>query len=336
MITANSSLRSFPLTALGLGLCACFNVWAQQAPTGEQVVNALEKQNGVTTGERRNHIVGVCVSGNFVGNKDAQGYSKSPLFAGESIPMVGRMSLAGGNPKAPDTAKSPRGMALEFRLPENKIHHFTMLNVPVFGAATPATFYEAVIAATPDATTGKPDAEKIKAFRASHPDVAPLGEYMAAHNPPVSYATSDYFGIHTFKFINQKNQTTLVKWQFVPQAGVTLLTDAEMTSKPARFLDEDLIARTAAGPVKWDMVLTIGQTGDEEVNPTVYWPKDRKTMKAGVLTITKAYAQKGADCEKINFDPLVMTEGVAPTADPVLNFRSTAYASSFARRLTNQ
>jgi catalase len=83
------------------------------------------------------------------------------------------------------------------------------------------------------------------------------------------------------------------------------------------------------------MLLTIGQAGDEELNPTVYWPKDRQTLKAGVLTITKAYAQKGADCEKINFDPLVMSDGVSPTADPVLNFRSTAYASSFARRLTN-
>ena len=96
------------------------------------------------------------------------------------------------------------------------------------------------------------------------------------------------------------------------------------------------MARTATGPVKWDMMLTIGLAGDEELNPTVYWPKDRKIMKAGVLTITKAYAQKGADCEKINFDPLVMSDGVAPTADPVLNFRSAAYASSFARRLTNQ
>jgi len=57
-------------------------------------------------------------------------------------------------------------------------------------------------------------------------------------------------------------------------------------------------------------------------------------MQAGVLTLTSATPQKGADCEKINFDPLVMGDGVAPTADPVLLFRSPAYAASFAKRLT--
>ena len=336
-MSAKKSTTCLPtIGAFVAGLSCCMSAWAQTPPTGEQVVNALEKQNGVTAGERRNHIVGVCVSGSFVGNKEVQAYSKSALFSGASIPVLGRLSLAGGNPKAPDTAKSPRGMALEFKLPGGQLHHFTMLNVPVFGAATPSTFYEAVQAGTPDPATGKPDADKLKAFRAGHPDVAPLGDYMASHHPPASYATSDYFSIHTFKFVNQNNQTTLVKWQFVPLAGVQLLTDAELTSKPARFLDEDITKRAEAGPLKWEMVLTIGQAGDEEINPTVYWPKDRKAVKAGILTITKAYAQKGADCEKINFDPLVMSDGVAPTADPVLNFRSSAYAASYARRLTNQ
>jgi catalase len=42
--------------------------------------------------------------------------------------------------------------------------------------------------------------------------------------------------------------------------------------------------------------------------------------------------QKGADCEKINFDPLVMADGIAPSTDPILLFRSPAYAVSFAKR----
>jgi catalase len=40
-------------------------------------------------------------------------------------------------------------------------------------------------------------------------------------------------------------------------------------------------------------------------------------------------------CEPINFDPLVMADGIAPTDDPVLRFRSPAYAVSFAKRLGN-
>jgi catalase len=54
------------------------------------------------------------------------------------------------------------------------------------------------------------------------------------------------------------------------------------------------------------------------------------------LTITQAMIQSGAECEKINFDPLVMADGIAPTNDPVLLFRSPAYQISFAKRLSGK
>ena len=58
--------------------------------------------------------------------------------------------------------------------------------------------------------------------------------------------------------------------------------------------------------------------------------------KAGTLTITSAMPQAGAACEKINFDPLVMGDGIEPTSDPILLFRSPAYAVSFAKRMGGQ
>jgi catalase len=320
-------------TVLAAVFCT-FSVAAQQAPTADQVVAALEKLSGVHPGERRNHIIGLCVNGSFVGAKEAQAFTRSALFSGEVIPVIGRFSLAGGNPKAPDATKNPRGLALQFMLPGNSIQHFTMLNVPVFGAATPQTFYNALLSNMADPATGKPDPEKQKQFRETHPDTKPLGEFMAKNNPPVSYANSDFFSVQTFKFINPNNQTTLVRWSFVPEDGVKRLTDAEMGTMPARFLDDDLIAKTKKGPVRWKMMLTIGEASDVQNNPTVYWPAERKTIQAGVLTLTSATLQKGADCEKINFDPLVMVDGIAPTDDPVLQFRSPAYAASFVKRLT--
>ena len=323
----------FLATAFATVFCT-FGVAAQQAPTADQVISALEKINGVHPGERRNHIVGVCVGGSFVGSKEAQAYTRSALFSGAAIPVVGRFSLPGGNPKTPDTAKSPRGLALQFNLPGNSLQHFTMLNVPVFGAATPQTFYDALLSNMVDPATGKPDPEKQKQFRETHPDAKPLGEFMTKNNPPVSYANSDFFGIHTFKFINPNNQTTLVRWSFVPEDGVKRLTDAEMSTMPARFLDDDLIAKTKKGPVRWNMMLTIGEASDVQNNPTIYWPAERKTIQVGVLTLTSATPQKGADCEKINFDPLVMGDGIAPTDDPVLLFRSPSYAASYVKRLT--
>ncbi|MDM5271833.1 catalase family peroxidase [Sulfurovum sp. zt1-1] len=317
-----------------LTLAAPLCMAAEKEVTADQVVSALESTFGVHSGERRNHIKGTCATGEFVGSPEANTYTRSILFSGKPVSVIARFSLPGGNPEIPDTAKVPRGMALEFRLPDGSLQHMTMLNTPVFGAASPQTFLDNIIAKKPDPATGKPDPEKIKAFKASHPDSLPQSEFLAKNNPPVSWTNSSYFGIHTFKFVNRDNKTTLVRWRFVPKDGEKQMTDDELKSSPPKFLEQKLIERTISGPVQWDMILTIGIPGDPEDNPTLSWPSDRKEIKVGTLTITSAMPQKGAECEKINFDPLVMTDGIEPTSDPVLLFRSSAYAISFGKRLS--
>jgi catalase len=307
---------------------------AQDQPTATQVVDQQEADFGVHPGQRRNHTKGVCAAGEFVGTKEAERYSRSALFSGKPIPVVARFSVAGGNPNVPDTAPTPaRGMALEFRLPSEKLQHITMINTPMFGAKEPKTFFDALVATKPDPATGKPDPKKVKAFLDSHPDARAQTEYLKTHNPPVSFANSDYFGIHTFKFVGKDNKATLVRWRFVPADGVKRLTDAQLKSMPRDFLAQELIDRTKKSPVRWEMLVTIGQPGDTETDPTVLWPANRKEFKAGTLTISSATPQQGAPCEKINYDPLVMADGIAASNDPILTFRSPAYAVSFSRRL---
>jgi catalase len=310
---------------------------AQENPTlSEQTVNALEGAYGVHPGERRNHAKGLCALGTFVGTSAAAAYSRSALFSGAAIPVVARFSLAGGNPEASDAERSPRGMALEFRLPNGGLQHMTMIDTPMFFAAIPRTFLDKMLALEPDPTTGKPDPQLLAQFAETHPDSRSQTKYLAEHNPPASYANSAYFGIHTFKFVAKDDAVTLVKWRFVPQDGEKPLGDAELSSKPRDFLEQALIQRAKAGPVRWDMILTIGRPGDAEDDPTILWPKDRKEVKAGTLTITSALDQEGGGCEEINYDPLVMGDGIAPTRDPVLLFRSSTYGISASRRLQGQ
>jgi catalase len=328
----NSTLPSCALAGL-LVLGTPLTVASENQVAPDQVVTAIEGAFGVTPGQRRNHIKGSCAVGEFVGSKDAARYTRSALFSGKPVPVVARFSLSGGNPKAPDTAKSVRGMALQFKLPGDKLHQMAMLNAPIFGAANPQTFLDLMLALQPDPATGKPDPERMKAFKASHPDNLAQSNFLAANNPPTSYANSAYWGIHTFKFINKKKQTTLVRWRFVPQDGEMHLSDDELKTAGANFLEQALISRAQQGPVRWDMMLTIGVAGDAEDNPTLAWPEERKQMKVGTLIINAAMPQKGAECEAVNFDPLVMSDGIAPTNDPVLQFRSPAYALSYAKRL---
>jgi catalase len=324
------------VTGGAISLAAPFALAAETTVTPGQVVSAMEKTFGVHPGQRRNHIKGTCALGTFAGLPAAWAYSRSAIFSGEPIPVVARFSLAGGNPDAPDAAPTPRGLALELRAKDGEVQHFTMLDTPMFGAATPQTFFDDLVSKQPDPTTGKPDPAKIKAFRASHPDALAQIKYLATHNPPPSWANTTYFGIHTFKFVNSDNVVTLVRWRFVPEDGDKQMSAAELQAAPANFLQQRLIDRVKKGPVVWDMMLTIGKPGDPETNPTLAWPAKRKEVKIGTLTITQAMPQQGAACEKINYDPLVMSQGIQATADPVLQFRSPAYAVSFGKRVGGQ
>src|SRR6476659_3592544 len=293
----------------------------------DAMIQALQGAFGSHPGLRKNHAKGMCATGSFVGLSAVTPYSRSALFSEASIPVVARFSIGGGDPNAPDAGKGPRGMALEFRLSDGRKQHMTMINAPMFVAMVPKTLLDNLVAPNPAA---------LKAFAATHPESAGMTKFYEEHNPPPSYANSAFFGIHTFKFIDKNNKTTLVKWRFLPEDGEKELTNAELTSMPRDFLQQALIDRVKQGPVKWDMWVTVGEPGDPETDPTVLWPAGRKEFKAGTLTFTGATPQEGAECKNINYDPLVMSDGIAPTDDPVLLFRSPSYAVSFVKRLQGQ
>lgn len=312
-------------------LVAASAVAAEDVPDPAKVVDTFEQLGGVHKGMRRNHVKGVCVLGSFVGTKEAANLSDSALFSGQTVPIVGRFSLDGPDLGAPDVSKSPRSMALQFKLPNGELSQTAMLNTPVFLAATVKSLYEFLQAHLPDPATGKPDPEKLKAYAASHPDSKPMADWLGSHNPPPSYTNATFYSINVFKFIKGKNETW-VKWRFEPEDGLKAMTDAEIAAAPKDFLVKRLDERTHKGPVKWDMIVTIGTKDDPIVNPTLTWPAGRKEVKAGVLTLTKSGADAKGLCEDINFDPNVLSAGIGPSPDEILRYRSAAYAVSYGRR----
>jgi len=59
----------------------------------------------------------------------------------------------------------------------------------------------------------------------------------------------------------------------------------------------------------------------------------RRSLSTEAPSPSPAPRRKGAECKNINYDPLVMSEGIAGTDDPMLLFRSPSYALSFVLRL---
>jgi catalase len=305
---------------------------AEQA-TADQLITAFAKVFGEHKGERKGHAKGFCAVGNFQALPDAKNFSSVSWLSGETVPVTARFSMAGGNPKAPENSRSPRGLALQLKTANGQLQHFAMLSTPVFGAKDPENFLGLLQTQIPDPATGKPDLAKIQAFRAAHPDTQPQAEYLAKNSPPWSYATTPYFGIHTFFIKDNSGVEQKVRWQFVPKDGVKGLTEAEIKAPATDFLQKRLADRLVKGPTQWTMQLVLGEAGDTETDPSVLWPKERKTLDIGLLSITE---QGGEACTGLNFDPNVLSTGLRASGDRVLQMRSPAYAISFGKRLTGQ
>lgn len=325
-----------PLALLSLLAFLSPLAMAQDNPDPDKLVDSLEKISGLHKGLRRNHAKGSCAIGNFVGTDAARRLSASAMFSGKKVPVVARFSLAGPNPAGSDLARSPRGLGLQFQLPKGELQQMAMLNVPVFVVATVPAFYDLLQLDVPDPVTGQKDPARAPAFFGAHPESKPFLDWMGSHNPPPSYAEIAYHSIHVFKFIGKDKREHWVKWRFEPKDGASFMSAPAMSSAPADFLDETLAERTRKGAVQWEMIVTIGEKGDPIDNPTLAWPKGRKEIKAGILTLTKGGSDAAGSCEAINLDPNIDGSGIEPSPDPILAYRSQAYAVSYTRRETEK
>jgi catalase len=55
-------------------------------------------------------------------------------------------------------------------------------------------------------------------------------------------------------------------------------------------------------------------------------------VEVGVLTIDRLESDDTSAATGLNFDPLILPAGIAPSDDPLLSARSAVYSQSFTRR----
>jgi catalase len=298
-----------------------------------QMVNAFEGAGGKYEGFRRSGAKGLCAVAEFVGNAEGRALSVSSAFSGKPVPVVARFSIGGGNPKAPDNAKSQRNMALQFDLPGNETWLMGNISAPIFGASTPQQLLSRLVALTPDAETKKVDADKVKAFNDANPETLLQGKYFANQPVPASFAKINYWGVHAFGFIDAAGKKQFGKWVFEPVGGTQGLSDEEAKAKGTEFLFDDLRQRVAAGPVAFDFVVQLAQPGDKIDSAVTPLPEDRKKVSLGRLTIKSVSPDATGPCVTINYNPMVLPKGVEASADPMLAARAAPYAISLSRRL---
>jgi catalase len=147
--------------------------------------------------------------------------------------------------------------------------------------------------------------------------------------PSASYTTEIYNSVNAFVLVSADGKRQAVRWSVVPQNLDSLQAP---TPQEKDFLEKDLVSKLAAGPLRFNLVLTLANPGDPTNDASKAWPSDRKTVDAGVLTLDKSQPQLTGDCRDINYDPLVLPSGIEGSDDPLLAARSAAYAASYERR----
>jgi catalase len=328
-------LRWFVVLALPATLVALFvwcGGWLSTRLSAPRIVDAFEAMTTPHPGFRRNHAKGICVTGYFDSNGNGQSLSRASVFARGRYPFVGRLSMPGSDPGADDGMGAVRSFALRIALPHGEDWRLAMNSVPIFAVRTPQALFEQLTADRRDPQTGRADPAKMRAFLDSHPEARAFGQFLAEHPPSSSYGNAAYYGISTFGTIDAQGVHRFVRWEVAPDNPYRPVDERE--ARDPDFLSYDLLMQLGNGPLRWHLMLNVALPGDTLDDSTRQWTASprRPRIDAGTLVVDRAQTQIDGPCRDVAFDPTILPDGIAPSADPLLAARSSTYRVSFDRR----
>jgi len=319
-----------------LGVAAAFlnlgGWFAPHALTPARFVDGFERVSGIHSGFRRNHAKGVCVSGFFESNGQGMRLSKAVVFRPARMSVIGRFSFGGGNPYVADAPDLVRGLGLLFWLPDGEEWRTAMINLPVFPVNTPQAFFDNLLAGEPDPQTHRPNPAKMDAFLARHPESVPALKIIKGRAVSSGFENTTFNSLNSFRFVDAGGAAIPVRWSMVPVQPFVAANTTAADQGNKNYLFDALIASTLQRPLQWHLMITVGQPGDVTDDASIPWPEGREQVDVGTLTLDSVESEETSPARDINFDPLVLPAGMAPSDDPLLSARSAVYSQSFTRR----
>jgi catalase len=288
----------------------------------EEAVDAINAVSGAHAGHRAAHAKGTLLTGTFTPAPEASRLTRAAHMQAEPSRLTVRFSNGGGDPGIPDYAREGRGMAVKFYAPDGTKTDIVALTLPCFFVRTPEDFIAF--------TKARMDPEKLMPeFLGAHPEALPGIQAALAADPPESYATCAYNGIHSYRWTDADGGSRFVRYRFEPEAGERTLSGEEAKARGRDYLQEDILAR---GETAFRLVVSIAEEGDAVDDPTVAWPAGREHVDVGRLVLTGPETGRERDGDILVFDPTRVIDGIELSDDPILHFRPKAYSVSVARR----
>jgi catalase len=275
------------------------------------------------------HAKGTLCKGTFTATPEAGRLTRAAHMQGEPVDVTVRFSNGAGDPYAADYEQDVRGMATKFYLPDGGRTDISAQTVPRFPVRAPDAFIDLVEAGRP----GVGRAWRLPLFLAKHREALPaLRANAPALRAPASYATVPYYAIHAFKWVDGGGGERWVRYRWVPEAGDERISSGDAKERGRDYLQEDVAARVEGDGVRFTLELTIAGDGDDPHDPVPAWPDEREKVTAGTLELTALETGRETGDDVLVFDPNRLTDGIEPSDDPILAFRSPAYSVSVERR----
>jgi catalase len=296
-----------------------------------EVVDALNVLSGAF-GHRAAHAKGTLCAGTFTATEDAARLTRAEHMQGAPVRTHVRFSNGSGDPDAPDYGREGRGLAVKFYLTDGTTTDIVAVTLPVFLVRTPEDFLALMQARVPDPDTGELDMEKLGAFLGAHPESLPPIQHALGADPAASYLQTAYNALHAFRFVNADGEQRFVRYHWEPERGEATIPYEEAKELGPDYLQEDLAERLSGGPAGFVLSVQIANGDDPIDDPTAAWPEERERVTLGRLEVTGIAADREQDGDVLVFDPTRVTGGIECSDDPILSFRSHAYAESVFRR----
>ncbi|SHL76878.1 catalase [Flavobacterium saccharophilum] len=268
--------------------------------------------------------------------------------AGLKTPVFVRFSTVAGFRGSTDLARDVRGFAVKFYTQEG-IYDLVGNNVPVFFIQDASKFPDLIHAVKPEPHNEIPQAASAHDTFWDFISLMPESMHMimwamSDRAIPRSYRMMEGFGVHTFRLINEANESVFVKFHWKPKLGTHAVVWDEalkISGKNPDFHRQDLWEAIDMGNFpEWELGVQIIPQADEHkyefdlLDPTKIVPEELVPVKIiGRMVLNKNPDNFFAETEQVAFHPGHVVPGIDFTNDPLLQGRLFSYTDTQLSRL---
>src|SRR6476620_2146381 len=300
--------------------------------------------------ERVVHARGTAAHGYFQVYESMASVTKAGFLQNPSVltPVFVRFSTVVGSRGSSDLARDARGFAVKFYTQEG---NFDLVgnNIPVFFIQDAVKFPDLVHAIKPEPHQEIPQASSAHDTFWDFISLMPESMHMimwvmSDRAIPRSYRMMEGFGVHTFRFVNEKGTSRFVKFHWKPLLGVHSVVWDEaqkISGLDPDFHRRDLWEAIANGDFpEWELGVQLVEEKDEHafdfdlLDPTKLIPEELVPVKRiGKMNLARTPDNFFAETEQVAFHPGHLVPGIDFTNDPLLQGRLFSYTDTQLSRL---